>query len=363
MVGCPSGLRSWFRKPVGASPQRFESSTHRPFGYTIIMAENQGDPTRVDDKIDVPSSSKETTYHEPLIHSAVKFAEYLTSKWPQTNSGHKISIEVDDQGTTVDLPELPSSVQTEPQLNYYLAGSLAAMLLSRAKSFTVLDENRIPALSNARTIEVPEEVSRIFAAFARPIGDLDYVPMEDYKRDPNRLKKGGGGPSFVEIPEDALLALKKAEGQLKIMCDPAWVYGSQRVAKVTVEDHDYFIARPDSILGYKMLHILQSYDKNPDKFNEDFSKLLPPIRGMYSEEELLQTTYQILGDYEDTMHVSHDKYWTDKIGEYQPKLPALTEKVLANQQLSPEIRSFIGNLQAIDKQQSHILQYSANATA
>ena len=114
-----------------------------------------------------------TPEQKELIESAIKFTEYLTDRWPQID-------EIDDKETTIGL-RLPKSIKTEPRMNYYLSGSLASMLLSRAEKFTEMDETQIPALANARTREIPESANKILASFARQIGDIDYVPTDFYK--------------------------------------------------------------------------------------------------------------------------------------------------------------------------------------
>ncbi len=285
-----------------------------------------------------------TPEQKEILESATKFAEYLTSRWPQVDTGRKPVVEIDDKGTTVELPKLPESIET--RINYYLSGSLASMLLSRAESFTEMDETQIPALAEVRTREIPESARKILASFARQIGDLDYVPTDHYKANPTRLKRGGGGPSFDEVPEAGRKVLKRGENQIKVMCDPVEAYGARRIAKVNVEGQDYYVARPDTILAYKVLHLLQSYEQKPEKFNTDFRKLHGALRTMYSEEELLQITQQVLTDYEDAMEGLHIRMNEGKENPpaYERKVPKFIERVLANQQVSPEIRATLEKL-------------------
>ena len=292
------------------------------------------------------SETEITPEQKEILESATKFAEYLTGRWPQVDTGRKPVVEIDNMGTTVELPELPESIETEPRMNYYLSGSLASMLLSRAERFTEMDETQIPALTDSRTREIPESARKFLASFARQIGDLDYVPADHYKANPTRLKKGGGGPSFDEVPEEGRKVLKRGENQIKVMCDPVEAYGPRRVARVNVEGQDYYVARPDTILAYKVLHLLQSYEQKPEKFNSDFRKLLGALREMYSDEELKQITQQVLTDYDDAMEASHIRRNEDKENPpaYERKVPQFIERVLANSQLSPEIKTVLERL-------------------
>lgn len=277
-----------------------------------------------------------------LLESSARFAEYLTGRWPQTNDGRRITLEIDERGTKVELPKLPDSVTTTPRLNYYIAGSLGTMLLAQADTITDLDEN----LEVGQTMTIPVRTREILGSFVRQIGDLDYIPTDAYRKDPTGLKKGGGGPSFDEVPENARRVLKISEGSIKLMCDPLTEYGTKRIARVVVGGKDYYLARPDTMLGYKILHILQGYERKPERFNEDFGKLLEAIRNMYSDEELISTTYQILQDYEEAMRQSHNSAGWDK--QYETRLPRFIRDTLSAPNLSPEIRTFIEKLKVKD---------------
>lgn len=269
-----------------------------------------------------------TTEQKELIASATKFAEYLTDHWPQTtNEG------------------------AESKINYYISGSLASMLLSCADKFIEMDEAKIPVLMESIVREIPESARNFFASFARQIGDLDYVRTNEYKNNPTSLRKGGGGPSFEEIPEEGRMVLKQKEGQIKVMCDPVENYGTNKIAKINVDGRDYFIARPDTIFAYKVLHLLQSYEQKPEKFNTDFGRLHDALKEIYSEEELAQITNQILVGYEEEMKKYHVPWNGDyeNFPVYEKKIPKWFEKVLANQQISPDIRATIGKLKNIYK--------------
>ena len=307
---------------------------------------NQGIPRTEVPKVEITPDQKE------ILESAIKFAEYLTDRWPQVDIVRKPVVKIDDKGTTVELPELPEGMETETRLNYYLCGSLATMILACATSFTKMDGTQLPALVEVCTRKIPESARTILASFARQIGDLDYVPMNHYKKaeDPTRLGKGGGGPSFDEVPEAGRKVLRRGENQIKVMCDPLEAYGIKRVAKVNVGGRYYYIPTPDTILAYKVLHLLQNYEQKPEKFNADFGKLLSALKEMYSEEELIQITRQILTHYEETMEASHDRLvklffeGEENQRPYEKKIPKSIERLLANQQLSPEIRAMLESL-------------------
>src|SRR3989338_3901532 len=107
------------------------------------------DPTRETSRVKTPEREV-TPEQRELVESATKFAEYLISRWPQVDTSKKPAAEVDD-GTAVGSPELPERIEVEQRMNYYLSGSLASMLLSRAERFTEMDETQIPLLADTHT--------------------------------------------------------------------------------------------------------------------------------------------------------------------------------------------------------------------
>lgn len=303
---------------------------------------------------------------EEILKSAEKFAEYLTSRFPQVDQNRRMIVEIDEKGTTVELPELPESIQREPMMNYYLSGSLATMLLSRAgDQLTEIYESQMQGVIECQTRVIPKSTRDILATFARPIGDLDYVPTDFYRDKKAHIKNllgkvsseeyqqiraqylwKGGGPNFEEMPEESRICLKRSGTQSKIMVDPVESYGPSRAAKIVVAGKEYFIARPDTIFAYKVLHLLEAYEQKPEKFNADFGILFSAMKEMYGEDELLQNTVQILSDYENANETSYRRsYKGDEAKPYEHKIPAFAKRVLGNQGITPEIRGVIERVQ------------------
>lgn len=340
------------------------------------MSEN----TTIQTVIEAPTKTAKPTEqlqerekHEKQVDASVEFARYLTTRYPQVDSIRKITVEIDDN-VHVESPGLPEDIQVDPQLNYYLAGSLATALLSRAETIDLCEETNGSAIRVVRSVTNPEFTRTVLAEFARPIGDIDYVPTDHYKElqqqvqdsfgkvtsekyQQDRAKylwKGGGGPKFGEVPANAAAALKRGVDRADnygVMCDPVETYGTKKFARIKIGEQNYYIARPDTIIGYKILHMLQSYDQKPDKFNTDFAKLLQAVNGLYTEDELVQLTHHILGEYEESLAKISDVF--DK--PHKPKLPKMTQDLLGNQNLGQEARSFLGKIIAYDQNNGQIL--------
>lgn len=270
-----------------------------------------------------------------LIDSAIVFVEYLTSRWSQTES-------------QFDPNNNSESIESQLKINYYISGSLAMMLLSESEKFTEMDESEIPHLIESETRRIPFNSRKVLASFARQIGDLDFVPVGDYKKNPKGIKKGGGGPSFAEIPEGGRKVLNQEQNQAKLMCDPVPAYGTDKIAKINVAGKEYYIARPDSIFAYKVLHLLQNYDQKPEKFNNDFGKILEVVKEIYSEKELDYVLRSVLSGYESAMEKSHNSFneISDNPQPYVKNILRLIEKLLDDIRISPEIRSVVENLQS-----------------
>lgn len=281
-----------------------------------------------------------TSEKEAIINSSEAFAKYMNERYPQTDN---------DDG--------------EKKLNYVLSGSLATTLLARAESFVNINLSSDSTINEEEVKNLPPEARDKFAAYARPIGDFDFVPTDYYQEkqkevqgslyqeDPEEYRrrrktllwKGGGGPSFEEIPEEAQGCLKNESGQIKLMCDPVENWGSEGYAKITIDGADYYVTRPDYMVGYKVLNILQSYKQKPEKFNQDFKALLDATSDIYSLEEITAVTQEVLQGYESSMKTSFKKH--NPNGYYEEFIPTSTKKTLNHPDVSDEIKKFLENLE------------------
>ena len=316
----------------------------------------------------VKQAVKENLSQDEQIRAIINFADYLTSRYPQLDMMRVIQIGTNND-LPFDLPPLPDSLQIEPQLNYYLVGSLATTLLSRADIVELCAETADSDIKVESTITIPEQSRRLLAEFARPIGDIDYVPTAHYKRLRNRVVNSygrvsneeyqslrakylwkGGGLKFAEIPQDSRLAVKRGTEQnddFGIMCDPVETYGTKKFARITIGEKEYFIARPDTIIAYKVLHMLESFDQKPEKFNADFAKMYVALKGMYSNEQLLELTHSTLHEYE--------KNLAEASAHHEPKLPTMISRLLDKNNLGEEARYFITDLVYYDKHHGNLL--------
>lgn len=270
-----------------------------------------------------------------LLAGAQAFAEYITQKYPQINDDGK--------------------------LNYYMSGSLAVMLLSQADSIDLLDSSQLPDISTRETRRLEEGLSEKLMNFTRPIGDFDYVETtaykdakkeipsysddpEGYRRERKKfLFKGGGGPSIDELPDLAKDVLAEVKPGHKVMCDPVSTYGEDQVARVKIQDREYFISDPNQIFGYKVLHLMQSFGQKPEKFKKDFTVLHDALSELYTEEELIESAYAVLVGFEDSM------------AKYGPQASKQMKKLDQNPEFNSTVRSFFEKLKDYDRKNRNIM--------
>jgi hypothetical protein len=307
-----------------------------------------------------------------VMKSVVNFVAYLDERFPQVDTQPEILVEIEDGEITGFSP--PSEAVALPKLNYYLVGSLATTLLAAADKVEVCAENSNSNIVVESTLEIPSGVKGLLTKFVRPVGDIDYIPSgyynlqkkrvqdsfesvtpEQYRTSRSRfLWKGGGGLKYGDVLETARAAIKRPadrEDNFGIMCDPFDSYGKLRYAKVSVDGHEFYIARPDTMVGYKMLHMLDQFDKKPEKFNKDFDVLYKAISQIYPESHLVQITHEILSAYDERIKKVLSTF--DRPGV--SKLRIMIRNLLDRDDLGVDARGFLEKVVSYDRGQTNIL--------
>ncbi|HOW37243.1 MAG TPA: hypothetical protein PLK34_03275, partial [Candidatus Pacearchaeota archaeon] len=164
--------------------------------------------------------------------------------------------------------------------------------------------------------EIKPELSDKLKSFARKIGDLDYIETSAYKQlkseipdelfDNERYLKekrkflpfGGESFSLEELPVSLRENLFVSGKDNQIFCDSAKEYDKMEVAKINFGDKDCFITNPLNFFGCKFLSILQKLPKKAESLKRDFSVLLPAFSELYSEQELINSTYILLKNFQ-----------------------------------------------------------------
>jgi hypothetical protein len=283
------------------------------------------------------------------LQGAVMFAEYLTGedKWPQLVER---PLSYFDGSDYIELPPPPGRMTPTPVVGYYFAGSLATMLLAESDDNVIrfLDPGGLPNIVIKETLVIPKGVTDRLKDFQRKIGDLDFVPFEHYwqRLTQDRLSKGGGGPSIEELPETAKQSLRYDERTVKVMCDPVRPYGEHDVGMIRAGGREYLISSPKTIFAYKILHMLQKFGRMPEmspKLKRDFDILHGALLEMYPEQELIETAYNVIASYEESM------------GEYGPKASKYMKGIENNPEYDSTVKEFFEKLKEHDRDHRTIM--------
>jgi hypothetical protein len=240
---------------------------------------------------------------------------------------------------TNEVLEKYPQTSEDGKLNYYLSGSLGVMMLLKGERFEVIDEARLPEIVSVAEKEVPPEAAKALEGFVRKIGDLDFVPLEEWKKSDKRMRKGGGGPKIGELSETAKKVLKISEGQKAVMCDPLETVTPHRVARMKINGKEIYITEPKMMLAYKTVHLGQTFEnaRKTDKFVSDFNTMLKGMEAIYSREELLRVTHE-------TMFA------------YAPNSPNNTFVPYHNPKFRGELRKFYDEVLSIDPDFDYLKQ-------
>lgn len=297
--------------------------------------------------------------------SAIKLADHISSKFPQERN---FTLVLDDN-LQVETPPMPEGIKGPKKVDYVIAGSLATMILSQTSEFTELDTSKPPYYSEGKVITIPEKAHMLFSEFARPVGDFDYIPSKDYlkrklsdKDFTSYLGNGGGSLPLSEMPPEVLKAVKVEDYQTlegsSFSVDPLQSLLPEKIIKARINGKDYFLPSPETMVSYKVLNMLESYapatSEKKGKFNKDFPRLLEAIESIYSEEDLIETTRELLVIYDDAMKDVYRAYHQEEdpdLSNYQSKMPEMVSVLLRQEDLSAQTREFLNKLVAYDDSQ------------
>lgn len=246
------------------------------------------------------------------LRSASDFAHELTAKFPQ----------VDANGN----------------LNYYLAGSLATMLLIEGGGkMTPPKGSSSPVFESGSPVAISEAGMAHLSNFVRKIGDLDYVPLEGYKTQEGRMGKGGG-ILYEDLSPSARAIFKESPNGNAVMNDPVSLVGEPRPVSVEVNGKTFYIANPVDALAYKLIHAAESSGANQTKIatmNNDFGALLKTLETAYPREQLVQTVYETMNAYNKTS--PNGLHMREGNSPFSPELQSFFKEVISSDPSAPHL--------------------------
>ena len=228
-------------------------------------------------------------------------------------------------------------INNNNELQYYLCGSLATMLLANATEIEKcnIENNCVTSTSDKR--EVSPKAREMLSIFARQLGDIDVMNvsgnmMENAKREKNKnniavnqlnakvIKKNLDGISdLFKIP---ILTLTAHDDMREGLSND---YGEYSVSKIRLKDNQcIYIASPESMLAQKLEQIInirghKMDDKpllNESEYPKDIKDLVIMINGInqfYGQDEISKKVAEVVLNKQKDMHFK-------KFQEHLPKI-------------------------------------------
>lgn len=260
---------------------------------------------------DLPGGVIET---RDLQDAAVHFNDVIDSRWPQEKNG---------------------------ELKYYPLGSLVFALYSQAETAYRLDNQELPVIERREQFRVPEKTRRIFEQMTRPIGDFDFLDLDETGADEKPGKGGVMGYEEIspvlehaEKPHPQLI-LKRVEDSSGPFFDPLSI-GDPDPIQLEIGDEIYHAPSFGDTAVFKALHLLERYEPDPDNerdsrknsdMDAEFPMVLEAVEPFYNREEMVETVSEYV------IQKEIDKLEWHKSSEKEAEREY--ERVLLEKKLSP----------------------------
>jgi hypothetical protein len=233
-----------------------------------------------------------------ILDGGVEAAKIITNKYPQQDENGK--------------------------LNYYFAGSMAAMLLAQATSFDTLDKNCLPEIEISNTVPMPPETTQSLQRIIRLVGDIDIALTPEYEQAASDVLSSAdpGGEDYqailgssiafgveVEFTETARNAIRRDRGDISSGSD---------AARVTVGEQVFYITDPKAMFAYKAEHLVSDFASYTDKAKvvNDFSVLLKSLVPLYGYEALVSAARDMLIDMPNAVLPTYDNHLDEYCREF-----------------------------------------------
>jgi hypothetical protein len=293
-----------------------------------------------------------------LLEGVAAYASAIVAKYPQLNESG--------------------------ELNYYFAGSVAAMLLAQTDRVEILNPNKVPNIEIADRVEIPLAASAILKTIARKIGDVDIALTPEFEEqtiaatpdyDPDNPEPYNQSMRNhilygidVETPEVARNA-----GGMKSDTSTG-----HHAARIIVHGQEFYVPDPKVMFDFKVVHLVEDFElyKDKHKLVNDFSVLLQGLSMLYPREELVKRAHDHLITSPNEVLPYHHPEVSATIQTFFDEIIASDENApyLANLQIRPErsigVLSILRNYQTpetklaivdfINKNRQHIDQWQVS---
>ena len=229
------------------------------------------------------------------------------------------------------VAEKATQLDSNNQLQYYICGSVATMILSNATEIQEcsLGNNNTIELGTVKTIS--EDANKSLALFQRTIGDLDIMNVNGIINNIPRELDTNTGRSFSPFTPKMLRRVPDIEqlfnnGKIGLGDDTHEGLDNKglsnhRVSKIkTKSGNEFYIASPEAIIAHKLEEIInivgegiinqkEIYSSDvKNKYPKDIKDLVTSINGIlkfYDKEKLSRDISDVLSEKSDSRFSQH----------------------------------------------------------
>ena len=227
--------------------------------------------------------------------------------------------------------ERANQIDSNNQLQYYICGSVATMLLANASEIQEcsLGNNNTVELGTVKTIS--EDANKLLALFQRTIGDLDIMNVNGSINNAPLEMDINTGRNLLPFSPKMLRRIPNIEklfndGKIQFGNDSQTGLGELGVSKYrvsrikTINGNEFYVASPESIIAHKLDEIINIVGEGiinqkanfsnavKNKYPKDIKDLVTSINGIlkfYDKEKLSKDISDVLSEKSDSRFSQH----------------------------------------------------------
>ena len=226
--------------------------------------------------------------------------------------------------------ERANQLDSDNQLQYYICGSVATMLLANATEIQAcsMGNNNTIELGTVKTIS--EDANKSLALFQRTIGDLDIMNVNGSINNAPLEMDTNTGRNILPFSKKMLRRIPNIDklfkdGNIQLGSDSQTGLGElgakYRVSRIkTINGNEFYVASPESIIAHKLEEIIaiagdgiinqkDSFSKEvKNKYPKDIKDLVTSINGIlkfFDKEKLSKDISDVLSEKSNSRFIQH----------------------------------------------------------
>lgn len=219
------------------------------------------------------------------------------------------------------MANVSPQLDNKGNLQYYLCGSLATMLLSNANSVEKCEVSESVVTTSQEKKDIPQDARDSLSIFARQIHDIDIINVAGNMVNNSKVNVDGKiknrmlrAPVQRAIPDlerlfkdqssfySAFANIDSLESERNI--------AKHRVAKIMIGGKELYITAPEALIAHKLEETIDLSAKANDaeKYNKNIKDLATMISGIskiYDKKELAQGIFDTIQEKENSHYSEH----------------------------------------------------------